>query len=111
MESLARKRDRIDEALAALANPYRRQLLLALLAENPQADTDPDPLDLVDSPDEPDTLAVELYHTHLPRLEAMGVIEWDKEAGEISKGPDWDSVAPLLVLIDDHLDELPAGFL
>lgn len=100
-----------DESLDALASPYRRQLLLAMLAANPQADSDVDPLDILDDPETSDVTEAQLVHTHLPKLEAMGVVDWDRETGNISKGPEWERVAPLLVLIDDHREELPDGFL
>ena len=103
--------ERMDLALEALSNPYRRQLLLALLLENPQDDTDRDPLDLLGEVDEPEVLKTRLYHAHLPKLESMGFIEWDRESGAISKGPEWDQIGPLLELIAEHRDELPEGFL
>ena len=48
---------------------------------------------------------------HLPKLEDMGYISWDRNTNEISKGPAWDDIAPLLKLIYDHQDELPKGWL
>ena len=91
----------------ALSDRYRRELLVALLDSNPQDDDDRDPLNVIDPPVEPEVLEVELVHKHLPKLEAMGFIEWDTDTGEIAKGPDWDDIEPLLVLIDTHRDELP----
>jgi hypothetical protein len=104
-------RSKFGQALAVLADRYRRELLLALLIENPQDDDDCDPLDIIDPPDEPEVLEVELFHKHLPKLEQLGYIEWNRETGEIAKGPDWDDVEPVLTLIADHRDELPAGWL
>jgi len=98
----------------ALADPYRRQLLLALFKENPQDDDDLDPLDLLkpgETTDDLDTTELNLEHTHLPKLAEMGFIEWDRESGELSKGPHWDEIAPLLQLINDHSDELPDEWL
>lgn len=97
--------------MEALSNRYRRELLLALLAENPQDDDDRDPLNVIDPPFEPEVLEVELFHNHLPKLEAMGFIEWDRDTGKIAKGPNWTDIEPLLTLIHDHQDELPAGWL
>lgn len=100
-----------DTAIDALADPYRRQLLVALLEHNPQDDDNCDPLDLVAEEDEPGVLEIELVHTHLPKLEAMGYISWNRTTDKISKGPNWDEIAPLLELIDNHRDELPDGWL
>ncbi len=100
-----------DQIFEGLADPYRRQLLVALLDHNPQDDRDRDPLDIVADDIEPETLEIELIHKHLPKLEEMGYIRWNKETNEISKGPDWDDVEPLLTLIYDHQDELPDEWL
>lgn len=95
----------------ALAHPYRRQLLLALYEANPQQDDDLDPLNLLADSQTIDDLTVtqiSLEHAHLPKLHDLGFVEWDRASGELSKGPNWHEIAPLLRLIDDHRDELPA---
>jgi hypothetical protein len=101
-------------AFEALANPYRRQLLLALFEENPQDDDDLDPLRLLKQGETTNDLAetqTSLEHVHLPKLADMGFIEWDRESGELSKGPNWEEIAPLLQLMYDHRDELPDEWL
>jgi len=45
-------------------------------------------------------IAAELRESHLPALEAAGYIEWDREAGTIRPGPNFDEAA-------DHVAELP----
>jgi len=101
------KEPKLGHALEALSNRYRRELLLALLAENPQDDDDRDPLDIIDPPAEPEVLETELFHKHLPKLEDMGYIEWDRDTGQISTGPNWADIAPVVELIANHRDELP----
>lgn len=103
-----------SRAFEALASPYRRQLLLALRVENPQADDDLDPLNLLEQREptvDRDATRASLYHVHLPKLAEAGFIRWDRESGEISKGPEWEEIAPLLKLMDDHPDGLPDGWL
>ena len=101
-----------DRITTALANQYRRQLLVALLEHNPQADDDVDPLDTVGhSETETEKLRISLQHDHLPLLADLEVIEWNREAGEISKGPKWEEIEPVLRLIEEHQDELPEGWL
>jgi hypothetical protein len=97
--------------LDALSDPYRRQLLVAMLEANPQDDTDTDPLDLLGDAAADETVETTLSHIHLPKLEERGYIEWDREAGTISKGPNWERIAPLIQLIQDHRGELPDGWL
>jgi len=102
----------IDKALEALSNRYRRHLLVALLKHNPQDDDDVDPLNsTTPSGSDLDDLQMKLFHTHLPKLDEMGYIEWDQARNEIRTGPNWQEIAPLLRLIDDHRDELPERWL
>ena len=91
----------LDQALHALSNAYRRELLVALLEHNPQDDTDLDPLGVVDADDDAhatdaddvaNTTEVDLVHTHLPVLEQMGYISWNSDTGEISR---MQAVSPL----------------
>lgn len=100
-----------DTALSAFSNPYRRQLLVALLEHNPQDDDDLDPLNTLSENEESTVQKMELVHNHLPKLEEMGYITWDRTTNEISKGPKWDEIGPLLNLINTHQDELPDGWL
>ena len=102
---------KLGRALEMLSDSYRRELLLALLEHNPQNDDDRDPLDIIDPPLEPEVLEIELFHKHLPKLEDQGVIEWNRDTGKISKGPDWGDIEPLLRLVKDHREELPADWL
>lgn len=97
---------RFDQVLEALANPYRRQLLLALIEHNPQGDDDTDPLNIRPEDDDP-LLNLNIYMGHLPQLESMGIIEWHEDEEEIVKGPDWAEFEPLLELIAENMDKLP----
>jgi hypothetical protein len=81
---------------------------------NPQDDQDLDPLGLLEqgqTTDALDVTQISVNHSHLPKLADMGFIEWDRESGELSKGPEWEEIAPLLTLIYDHRDELPDEWL
>lgn len=100
-----------SDLLNAISNPYRRQLLVALLEHNPQDDDDWDPLDILTDGEEADNIESIIVHKHLPKLEDKGFIRWDQANDEISKGPKWDEIAPVLRLIHEHRDELPDGWL
>jgi hypothetical protein len=102
----------MDVAFDALADRYRRSLLLSLLEHNPQEESDPHlaPGEAIDD----ETLAAleaDIIHTHLPKLESAGVIEWDRDANQIKKGPKFEEIRPLLLLIAEHSDELPPDWL
>lgn len=103
-----------SRAFEALASRYRRQLLLAMFAANPQDDDGLDPLNLLkqgEATDDLDVTQVSLHHVHLPKLADMGFIQWDRESGDISRGSKWEDIAPLLRLMKNHQNELPEGWL
>lgn len=101
-----------DVALDALADRNRRILLIALLEHNPQADDDPQvPDDLDIEVADSESLRLRLRHTHLPRLEEPGFIEWDRETHEIRRGARFDELRPLLELLHTNREELPDGWL
>ncbi|MBX0297516.1 DUF7344 domain-containing protein [Haloarcula nitratireducens] len=99
-----------DEILDALGHIQRRKLLYALLSHNPQDDT-PVVVDGDESVEEELSRLVEMHHVHLPKLEDYGFIRWDRDSNEVSKGPNFEEIRPLLQLLNDHKDELPDDWL
>jgi hypothetical protein len=99
-----------DSMIVALSDIQRRNLLIALLDKNPQDDSP-----TVTFEDGSDSEVMEhlirMHHLHLPMLENYGFIEWDRQKGEVTKGPTFDEIRPLLELLIEHEDELPAGWL
>lgn len=94
----------IDELLKLLADGRRRQLLVALLRADPDAELEiPD--DVFDGDSE--SLTIQLRHNHLPKLAEAGVIVWDRDAMRIARGPEFVEIEPLLTLLDDNADDLP----
>ncbi|WP_324666185.1 hypothetical protein [Haloarcula sediminis] len=57
--------------------------------------------------DELEILESELIHSNLRKLEEMDSISWNQTTNELSKGPQWDEIAPILTLMYDNQDELP----
>lgn len=99
-----------DDVVDALADVQRRKLLVALLEHNPQDDA---PAVIADSKRESDAVErlVSMQHVHLPKLANYGFIEWNEDTHEVMKGPNFDEIRPLLELLDNHEDELPADWL
>ena len=110
-DTVADRGQRMDDALEALASAYRRRLLVALLDHNPQDDDDQTPVEMTVSDTQSDLLQAEMVHKHLPKLDDLGFIAWDREADEIAKGPRFAELRPLLELLDRHSEELPEGWL
>ena len=96
----------IDRIFESMSTRHRR--LVLVLLEQGALDTITDVLMRGDT--EADKLEITLTHNHLPKLADAGYIEWDQDTGEISKGPRFDEIEPLLELIQNHADELPPGW-
>lgn len=93
-----------------LSNVHRRRLLVALLDHNPQR-FEIRPAEGVNEADmAQSTLRVEMHHLHLPKLEGAGFIRWERESGEIYKGPRFEEIRPLLELFEKNSDGLPEGW-
>ena len=97
----------LDEQFTALSNEHRRRLLLALLEQNPQNEVTV-PEDIHVGERELTHLRNNMFHSHLPQLAETGFIEWDRDAHQVTRGPRFEEIRPLLELIDAHADELPA---
>jgi hypothetical protein len=101
----------LDELFEMLSHGIRRRILVTVARENPQ-DVDDLTTESAASDHEEDDEALELlttqlYHTHLPKLDEAGFIDWDRDEGHITRGPRFDEIEPLLRLMNDHQDELP----
>jgi hypothetical protein len=108
----SRSLPKIDEVLLVLSNVHRRRMLLKLLDHNPRDER----MELTDRAAEEadatlDELEIEMFHVHLPKLAEEGFVDWDREAEEVTKGPRFDEIRPLLQLMVDHADELPEGWI
>ncbi|WP_254522327.1 helix-turn-helix domain-containing protein [Natrinema caseinilyticum] len=92
----------LDALFDVLADEYRRRLLIALRERNPQR-----PAEACTRREERRDRTIAIHHTHLPKLEDAGLIEWDRTENVVRRGRGFEEVEPLLELLDDHADELP----
>ena len=93
----------VDQILDCLSTRHRRLILLLLKQGRVETTTDV----MMRENNDPENGEIALTHSHLPKLADAGYIEWDRDTGEISKGPRFDEIEPLLELIENHRDELP----
>jgi len=101
----------LSDLFEILSHEYRRRILMAVARQNPQ-DEDEITSESASEEHEQDDDALkllhqQLYHTHLPKLDDGGFIDWDRDSGLITRGPRFDDIEPLLRLMNDHQDELP----
>lgn len=97
----------LDGLFDVLSHPYRRRILIRLHDRNPREESSFSTDSVGEEGVDTDRLGIELHHHHLPKLEAAGFIDWDRDADAIRRGPRFDEIAPLLDLMDRHSDELP----
>jgi hypothetical protein len=101
---------RLDWMFDALKHPYRRRILMLVSEHNPRDEDEFTIENLATDDEDLELLTTALYHTHLPKLVDAGYIEWDEGSHIIRRGPNFEEIAPLLRLMDDHQDELPEGW-
>lgn len=94
-----------DRIADALGDQARRHVLVGLLDHNPldyrEAVAD-------DGGRDRDDAELQMVHMHLPKLDDMGYVGWDRESGTVVKGEKWDEIEPVLRLLDDHSEQLPS---
>ncbi|TYL38429.1 transcriptional regulator [Natronococcus pandeyae] len=100
-------RSSLDAVLDVLTDRHRRRLLVALLEHDSQTRSNVQiPDDIIVGDEELERLHVQMYHVHLPKLEAAGLVEWDRTTNEVQRGPQFETVRPLLDPIRDQVDDV-----
>ena len=113
----------LDSTFDALTDRDRRRLLVDLMDHNPQfvpqltgaskelADADEVLLEsqLAGSHEiaDVDEDLLRMHCVHVPKLVEYGFVEWDEDDHDVTKGPQFDEIRPILELLDDRRDELP----
>ncbi|WP_224333168.1 DUF7344 domain-containing protein [Haloprofundus halobius] len=85
----------VEELFEAFGNPVRRWTL-SHLHSTPRKAVSTDELaercaEAENTADDPERLAFALHHTHLPKLDDVGFLDYDPDAGTV-RGPDADVV-------------------
>lgn len=87
-----------NQVAEAFCHPLRRRILLELLDHNPVAER---------AMRESKASEIQLIHNHLPKLDSMGYIVWNRDDETIVKGPNWDEIEPVIRLLDNNRGDLP----
>lgn len=95
-----------DIAFDPLAHVHRRKLLVALLESEPREGVT---VILSDSDGEYSVTErrLPISREHLSELAEYGFVEWDSETQEVSPGPNFDEISPVLESLTTHDDEPP----
>lgn len=54
---------------------------------------------------------IQLEHNHLPKLEEEEFIEWDRDAGVVTRGPAYDEIEPVIDTLLANADAFPGELL
>ncbi len=97
--------ERLAEYCALLTHVERRRCLLTLLDRERPVET----ATAVAGADPLTDRRAALRDVHLPRLAALGLVEWDPQTRLVAQGPTFEEVELLLRSLDDHRERLPDG--
>jgi len=103
--------DHWETTFDCLGDRHRRRLLFRLLNRSPDEEPMQVPGDIVPPDSDSETVRSAFRHQHLPKLEDAGYITWNRTTGEISHGPRFEQVRPILALFSERRDELPDGLM
>lgn len=108
----ANTRTRLDVQLDALSHVKRRRVLFVLLRErsgdSEAGSSGPGTSVEVGSLGGGGLTmsSADVYHNHLPKLDDLGFVSWDRETGVVTTGPEFEAIRPLLELLAENGNEL-----
>lgn len=108
--SLDRSEPVYDRVFEALSDEERRHVLDVLADANPRTEAEFAPAELAAATDDFAAFERRLVHVHLPKLAEGGYVEWDRETHTVTRGPNFEEIAPLVALFREHEAELPGSW-
>jgi predicted transcriptional regulator len=100
----------INRLFGVLSHPHRRRILRTIAEANPRQIDEFTPEEFGADGRDLDRFRLELYHVHLPKLADAGYIDWDRSAGTVCRGPNYEEIEPTLDLLLDHEEDLPGSW-
>jgi hypothetical protein len=76
-----------DVLVRELVSSPQRQQIVTRLADHDGDATFEELVDVLSDGPEETMTAVRLHHVHLPKLQAVGAVDWDREAGTVRLTP------------------------
>ena len=87
----------LETAYDALSAEHRRHLLIALMNAEDWLNV---PQDVPELHDVTRSLEVRLHHLDLPKLEASGLIDWDRRTNQIAPGTRFEEIRAILASME-----------
>lgn len=95
----------LDDLFEALGSRWRRCAVRHLAAQPTDSTADAlvdDLLAMYATPtDDRQETRIAFHHAHLPKLAALDVVDYDREAGTVAPGPTLDEAAACLEAVED----------
>lgn len=101
---------KLDSAFDVLSSRDRRRILLDLLEHNPRSERSLLAVTAESGRRPPESSRIEFVHAHLPKLEESGLVRWNRSRREITTGPNFEDIRPLLELLDENEERLPGAW-
>lgn len=95
-----------DDLFDAVRTADRRIVLRALRDDEPIAFETLATV-VASDPGERTEAAIRLRHAHLPKLEAIEAIVWDRADGTVARGPRFEDVERVLAALESDANEPP----
>ncbi len=100
--------ERWNRVFHALMAEPRRQIVVALMEAPPERQLSlPEAANPPYQLRDPEKLAVDLVHTHLPVLAEPGFVEWEREPLAVKRGPAFEEVATVFEALQSYAGEIP----
>lgn len=100
----------LDRVFDVLSRSARRRVLRILVERAPRDRGEVTLASIVAEAEDVESARVELTHVHLPKLDDAGIVEWDREAGTVARGPTFEPVRPVVEALLAHEEHLPGGW-
>jgi hypothetical protein len=102
----------VDHVFEALSRAPRRGILATLVEassrEVPEEALHPEALGEEEA--EREAFVLSLRHHHLPHLDELGFIDWERGAQMVHAGPKYDQIAPIVEQMIEMQDQHPAAW-
>jgi predicted transcriptional regulator len=100
----------LDRVFDVLSRSTRRRVLRILVEPAPRDRGEVALSSLVSEAEDVESARLELTHVHLPKLDDAGIVEWDREAGTVARGPTFEAVRPVVEALLAHEEHLSGGW-
>lgn len=96
----------LKTAFTVLSDPLRRRILTQI-SESPAGRAEFALEEVVGPREDQERIQAALHHLHLPELEQHGFVDWDRETGTFTRGPNYDEIQPVVSLLETNREDLP----